>query len=408
VKANGTRFRFTIEDRDRHGNVRVYLRLPGKPKVRLRAEPGSVEFLAEYQAAIAGDLKPAQSRKPPRPAAGTLHALCVAYYESDLFLTMAPRTQRVRRLALDRLCAAVGRDGRAHGTRLAADMGPNEVRALRGPVDKPGAANEIVKALRLAFAAGIEAGIVTRNPAKDVRLLPSKNPDGFHSWTPAEIAQYEAHHPVGTMARLALALLLYTGCRREDAARLAPSMLRDGWLHYTQAKNRRRKPVHMSLPVDPELQAIIDATVCGKAAFIVSASGTPYTPESFGNRFRDWCNEAGLPHCSAHGLRKAAAADLAERGASANEIAAVTGHKTLKEVARYTAAASQKTLAKNAMARGKSATKIVKSPTPAIAPPEWDENESQTPEKQGPEEWMVPRGGIEPPTLRFSVACSTN
>ncbi len=408
MKIRSTRFKFLIEDRDRHGKARIYLRLPGKPKVRLRTEPGSVEFLAEYQAALAGELVTAAPRKSSGPIPGTLHALCLTYYLSDSFLTLAPRTQRVRRLALDRLCATMGRDGKAHGSRLAADMGPNEVRALRGPVGKTGAANEVVKALRLAFAAGIEAGIVTRNPAKDVRLLASKNPDGFHSWTPAEIAQFEARHPVGTVARLALALLLYTGCRREDAARLAPSMLRDGWLHYTQSKNRQRKPVHMVVPVHPELADVLAASPIGAQAFIVSAAGRPYTPESFGNKFREWCNEAGLPHCSAHGLRKAAAAKLAEAGATTNEIAAVTGHRTLKEVARYTAAASQKAMAGSAMARVKSVTKIVKSPTPGAQSPEWDETDAQPTGKIGADKWMVPRGGIEPPTLRFSVACSTN
>lgn len=41
-------------------------------------------------------------------------------------------------------------------------------------------------------------------------------------------------------------------------------------------------------------------------------------------------------HCVTHDLRKAAARRLAEAGCSANEIAAITGHKTLEEVGRYT------------------------------------------------------------------------
>jgi integrase len=45
-------------------------------------------------------------------------------------------------------------------------------------------------------------------------------------------------------------------------------------------------------------------------------------------------------------LRKAAARRLAEAGCSANVIAAVTGHKSLREVARYTAAADQLRLAR--------------------------------------------------------------
>ena len=42
---------------------------------------------------------------------------------------------------------------------------------------------------------------------------------------------------------------------------------------------------------------------------------------------------------------------LAECGATTKEIAAVSGHKTLKEVERYTEAADQARLARAAMAR---------------------------------------------------------
>ena len=69
----------------------------------------------------------------------------------------------------------------------------------------------------------------------------------------------------------------------------------------------------------------------------------------FGNRFRKWCDDAGLPHCSAHGLRKAGSTRLAALGASDREIMAITGHQTAKEVDRYTKGVRQKKLAASAM-----------------------------------------------------------
>jgi integrase len=66
---------------------------------------------------------------------------------------------------------------------------------------------------------------------------------------------------------------------------------------------------------------------------------------------RKWCAEAGLPECSAHGLRKACARRLAEAGATAHEIMAVTGHKTLAEVQRYTETAMREGLADSAHAK---------------------------------------------------------
>jgi integrase len=66
-------------------------------------------------------------------------------------------------------------------------------------------------------------------------------------------------------------------------------------------------------------------------------------------RMRKWCDEAGLSECSPHGLRKAAARRLAEAGASVHQIAAITGHRSLKEVARYTQRADQIRLAREAI-----------------------------------------------------------
>ena len=85
--------------------------------------------------------------------------------------------------------------------------------------------------------------------------------------------------------------------------------------------------------------------------FILNAYGKPFTVASFGNRMREWCNEARLPQCSTHGLRKAAASWLAELGCSEFEHMAITGHKNSKEVAHYVKAASQKKLARAVMAK---------------------------------------------------------
>ena len=69
--------------------------------------------------------------------------------------------------------------------------------------------------------------------------------------------------------------------------------------------------------------------------------------------------EAGLPaRCVLHGLHKAIMRRLAESGSSAEEIAAISGHRTLKEIERYTAATDQARLSKAAMTklRGKKRT----------------------------------------------------
>jgi integrase/recombinase XerD len=76
------------------------------------------------------------------------------------------------------------------------------------------------------------------------------------------------------------------------------------------------------------------AAPSGHLTFLVTANGKPFTSGDFGWWFRQRCNEAGLKHCSAHGLRKATASQLAERGATTHEIMAVTGHQTLADFYR--------------------------------------------------------------------------
>src|SRR5258708_30938904 len=93
----------------------------------------------------------------------------------------------------------------------------------------------------------------------------------------------------------------------------------------------------------------MEATPSNNLAFLVTHTGAPFSAAGFGNRFRAWCNEAGLPQCSAHGLRKAICRRLAEAGCTPMQIAAITGHKSLQLVNHYTAARDQALLARAAM-----------------------------------------------------------
>ena len=76
------RFRYLVEDRDRHGNIRLYVRVPGRTKTRIRARFGTDEFVAAYNAAVSDHVRgPRQSAKPSRGLSGifaycTTPALC--------------------------------------------------------------------------------------------------------------------------------------------------------------------------------------------------------------------------------------------------------------------------------------------------------------------------------------------
>lgn len=246
---------------------------------------------------------------------GTLHAVVVSYYKSAIFKRLRESTRKVRRGILDGLCVDYGR-------LPAAAMEARHIPKLRdAKAEYPASANVRVKALRQVFAWAMEDGLVNNNPARDVAYIPATNRDGFHTWTVDEVGQFEARHPIGTKARLALALMLYTGVRRSDVVRLGPQIERGGWLHFTMTKGQKAYQV----PVLTALRTVVDASPSGHLAYLETFFDKPFTSNGFGNWFRKRCNEAGLPHCSAHGLRKTGATFAAENSATESQLMAIFG-----------------------------------------------------------------------------------
>jgi integrase len=327
---------------DRHGKPRFYFRRAGHKKVRLPGLPWSPEFMAAYEEALAG--QPVQIGSA-RVRPGTLRALAVSYFASPTFRTKKPSTQYTYRNVIDRLC-------QGHGDKRPALLQREHViRLIAARAGTPGTANALRRSLRALMQHAVEIGMRADDPTRDVRAIPVRG-DGYHSWSESEIAQFERHHPAGSRARLAFALLLYTGQRRSDVVRMGRQHTRGGAIEVKQVKTGRE----VWIPVHEALASIIAETATSNLTFLVTDQGKPYSAAGFGNWFRDQCRAAGLHGCSAHGLRKAAARRLAEAGCSAHEISAITGHASLREVARYTEAADRRKLAASAMAKVKGRT----------------------------------------------------
>jgi integrase len=322
---------------DRHGKPRFYFRRRGFERKALRGTPYSPEFMADYEAAMAGQPLPVGVNRA-RP--GTMWALALSYFASPEFRGLRQSTQRAYRGTIERLC-------KEHGDKRAADLRREHVvRLMAARAEQPGAANGLRIALRVMMKHAVEIGLRADDPTREVRAIRIKT-DGHHSWTDDEIAQFERCHPIGSRARLALALLLYTGQRRGDVLRMGAQHIRDGPLHVKQEKTG----VELAIPVHPDLAAIIVAAPRGHLTFVTTRQGGPFQSSAFSRWFREQCDKAGLPHCSAHGLRKAAARRLAEAGCTAHEIGAITGHASLTELVRYTRAADQRRLAEAAMTK---------------------------------------------------------
>lgn len=332
------KLRWVHRFRDRHGKVRYYFRRDGK-RVALPGLPGSREFMAAYDRALIGDKPPVAA---DRTVAGTMTALAVEWYDSARFKALSPAGQTNYRRIVERFLTD-------HGHRKVADMeGRHVARILDQRADTPTAANRLLSILRLMMRHAIKRGWRDDDPTRDVERVRHKS-EGFPTWTEEDITMFEDRWPLGTRARLALALLLYTGQRRGDVIRMGRQHVRNNAIEVVQAKTGTR----LAIPIHPHLSAAIDGMPGDNLTFLVTQAGAPFASgNAFYNWFQDCADKAGIEKGkSPHGLRKAAARRLAEAGCTPHEIMSITGHATLAEVERYTRAANKEGLARSAIAR---------------------------------------------------------
>jgi integrase len=337
------RLAYVHEFRDRYGKGRYYFRKAGFKQVPLPGSPGSTAFMSVYAQAL--DNVPKPEVAAGRTIPGTVNAAIVGYLGSSAFHELAPTSRRLYRQIIERI-------RQEHGDKRIALL---ERRHIVGMLDAraitPAAARSFLVCLRLLVRYAISVGTREDDPTLGVRA-PKRKSQGFENWTEVDITAFEATHPIGTKPRLALALLLYTAQRRADVIRMGRQHIRNGAIHMRQQKTGTA----LEIPVCAELAAILDATLTENLTFLTNSHGHPFLAEGFSRWFRKCCDEAALPNRSAHGLRKAACRRLAEAGCSASEIAAISGHASLREVERYTKAADQVRMARNAMAKTKTAT----------------------------------------------------
>lgn len=346
-----TRYKNVTLSPDRHGKVRARFRKTGRPAVYMKHLPDEKGFKAEYEALLSG-LPPIVIR-PAKP--GTVADLVSRYYQCGDFKGRGAAITTARRRGI------IESFREPFANDLVSDFGFDHVEAIllartekrwdedrKRMVGGQVAATNLRKELRRLFAFAKKLKWIDANPVDDAATIGKTKLTGFHTWTEEEIARYKARHPMGTRARLALEIMLWTGQRRGDARLFGPAHIVRGKINFIAAKNQ----ADLWLPVAPDLRRAIDAMdSVGLRTFLVTQTGETFTKDGFGNRMRIWCDQAGLPQCTAHGLRKAIGRRMAQSQATQLEIKAVGGWKGDSEVAIYTAAAEQEGLASGALGR---------------------------------------------------------
>jgi integrase len=330
---------------DNRGKIRYRFRKSGQPTHYFQHPLGSAEFMAEYRACT--DRVALPKAEPRRYAPGSIDDLIARYYGSIAFNRGKLITRKNNRSILEAFREHVGRDGKRIGDRSVAGVEFHHLDKLLAEKAQrhPFAAINLRKQLKRLFDYAVKCKMRPDNPAKLTEALSGKT-RGFHTWTEEEIARYQAHHPLGTRARLALELYLWTGKRRSDGVQLGPQHIQDGCFYGVDDKTGKPSWI----PLAPQLREAIEAMPPhDHLCYLVTDYGRPFTAKGFGNRMRKWCDEAGLPQCTTHGLRKAIARRLAETGVGNQGIKSITLHSHDDEVALYTRQADQRAMAKTAM-----------------------------------------------------------
>ena len=331
---------------DARGKRRWRYRKNGKA-FELGTVYGSDEFVRRYEAAVQG-AKVKGMIGADRALFGTVNDICARFYQTATFLNLSDSTKRQYR----RIVEAFRQE---HGSKHVAGITAHNVKNLIAKkIETPTAANTFRKRLSQLLDLATELGWIAANPVKQTKSIAVEG-GGFHAWTEVEIARFFAVHRPGTMAHRAVTLMLYTGAARVDAVKLGRFSLKQtdagSRLEYRRQKTRKTNGQLVSIPLHPDLAEVIAACPEDGGTFLQTAYGKKRDAAGLGNAMRDWCNEAGLPVCSSHGLRKACARRLAEAGATAPQIAAVTGHKTLSEVQRYIDSANRELMADDAFGK---------------------------------------------------------
>lgn len=288
-----------------------------------------------------GAYKP--KRPAPRYTPDSMDALLAAFRRSPEYTGRSKKTQAQYTIYL--------RTWDKMGHVLVADVTRRTVFTLRDAVagsSGPGAANAFGRITGALFSWAVDRGWRDYSPATRIKALPGGH---LPAWTEAQADHAEARLPKH-LARVVI-LARFTGQRRGDLAAMTWAAYDGHSIRLRQQKKGNSAPL-LVIPCHPTLKAALDAWKAERGdavTILVNGWGKPWVGEVLSGAMKRELEKLGFVGLNVHGLRKLAAAALADAGCSTHEIQAITGHSTLAMVELYTRSASQERLAGQAIAK---------------------------------------------------------
>ncbi len=276
----------------------------------LRGEPGTPEFMASYNEAVAA--------KAAMPS-GTLLALLLQYQDSDDFRSLADSTRRSYVPLIIRIENSFGdfplaalTDRRTRGVFMA---WRDQIALSAGRRQADYAWTVLARILSWS----LNRGLIAANPCeRGGRLYRGSRAEKI--WTADDEAAFLKNAP----ARLHLALMLglWTGQRQGDLLRLPWSAYDGTHIKLKQRKTGARVVVKVGAP----LKAALDAAPKRSTIILTNSEGKPWTSDGFRASWGKACKAAGVIGVTFNDLRGTAVTRLALVGATEAEIATITGH----------------------------------------------------------------------------------
>ncbi|WP_374831053.1 tyrosine-type recombinase/integrase [Paenochrobactrum pullorum] len=318
---------YVVREKSRHGKIKFFYRVGKGERIRLPDDIASDEFKEAYIQAASG--KRPEVKNKDEVSVQSLRWLIDRYRESAAWKAFSPATQRQRE---NLFIIAINRSGNAPYSAI---NKKSMIAAVEARSDTPAQANHFLKTMRGLFSWALKNDHVTVDPTAGISPLKYKT-DGFAPWSMEDLALFYARWPIGTKPRLAVELMIHTGLRRSDIVRAGRHHMRGNI--FTMKTQKTGAQITVEFP--SQLMRVIENTETGDLCFLVSESGAPFATASFGNWFRDRCNEAGIKK-SAHGVRKLSATLAAEAGAATHELMAQYGWSSMKQAEIYTKGADR-------------------------------------------------------------------
>jgi integrase len=276
----------------------------------LRGEPGTPEFIASYNGAVA---------TKATPPSGVLLALLFQFQDSAEFqFGISSRTRKDYVKQIKRIERAFGdfpikalSDARSRSIFLKwrDELARNSLRQADYAYG--------TLARVLSWAHG--RGLIAKNPCSKAGKL-YRGSRAAKIWNDEEIERFLKTAP--SYLRLAMLLAINTGQRQGDLLRLP-------WSSYDGAtiKLRQRKTgAYVPIPVSEALKNALDVAPRRSPIMLTNSDGKPWSESGFQGAWGKATARAGIRGLTFHDLRGTAVVTLARAGCNEVEIYSITGH----------------------------------------------------------------------------------